>query len=336
METLISIIIPMHNVENTINKAIDSILNNSYQNFELILVDDDSSDNTLKVCEKYQDKRIKIIKQKHGGVSAARNNGIKNSNGEYIGFVDGDDYVDDDYLSSLLNYALENDLDWVESGVVYYWTKDKKNNQSYFNQNMILEKDDYDLIYRHLFYTKYENIFLHSSLSVAGLYKRDILNNIYFKEDISNGEDILFNYDVINNINKYGYLNKNMYHYLSYQSGNHDDEDIFKIKIKQLIKEIEISRNKYNDVLTNEELLFIYNRLLSILTKYIFHKNKDDRRKDYIKFDEYLNDEDIKYLYDKIQPNISELKYYQILIYLFKNKQYEYLYYLWIFKNTIR
>ena len=335
MDKIISIIIPMYNVENTISKAIDSILNNTYQNYELILVDDESNDNTLKICEKYQDERIKIIKQKHAGVSAARNNGIKNSKGDYIGFIDGDDYVDDDYLESLLNYALENDLDWVESGVIYYWNKDKKTNQSYFNQNMIFTKDNYDLIYRHLFNTKHGNIFLHSSLCVAGLYKRDRLNNICFKTDISNGEDILFNYDVINNIDRYGYLNKNMYHYLSYQSGNNDNEDIFCFKIKQLIKEVEISRNKYNDILTNEELLFVFNRLLSILTKYIFHKNKDERKKDYIKYDEYLNDENIKYLYDKIHPNISKLKYYRILIYLFKSRKYEYLYYLWFIKNTI-
>ena len=96
MSAIISIIVPIYNVDNYLEKCIDSILNQALEEFELVLVNDGSTDNSGAICDKYsnKDERVKVIHKKNGGVSSARNVGIKNANGDYIGFVDPDDYVD--------------------------------------------------------------------------------------------------------------------------------------------------------------------------------------------------------------------------------------------------
>lgn len=100
---LISIIVPVYNVELYLEKCIKSLLKQTYPNFEIVLVDDGSKDNSGKICDQYSKEfcAIKTIHQKNGGLSSARNTGIKNSRGEYITFVDSDDYVFENYLSCL-------------------------------------------------------------------------------------------------------------------------------------------------------------------------------------------------------------------------------------------
>ena len=101
---MVSVIIPIYNVENFVEKCIESILFQTIQNLEIILVDDGSSDGSGDICDVYakKDARIKVIHKKNGGVSSARNMGISNATGEYICFVDGDDFVADDYIEYLL------------------------------------------------------------------------------------------------------------------------------------------------------------------------------------------------------------------------------------------
>ena len=91
----ISIIVPVYNVEKYLKKCIDSILNQSFQNFELILVDDGSTDSSGEICDEYalKDRRVLVIHKENEGLSSARNEGIKASSAEYVGFVDSDDYI---------------------------------------------------------------------------------------------------------------------------------------------------------------------------------------------------------------------------------------------------
>lgn len=111
---LISVIIPVYNVEKYIDKCIDTVCNQSYQNYEIILVDDGSTDSSRKKCDTYlkKDKRIKVFHKHNGGLSDARNYGVRKSNGDYIVFVDADDYVSRDYLEDLyrLLYAYKADV----------------------------------------------------------------------------------------------------------------------------------------------------------------------------------------------------------------------------------
>ena len=104
---LISIIVPVYNVEKYLSKCLDSIINQTYKNLEIILIDDGSTDKSGEICDKYknEDKRIIVIHQLNGGVSAARNTGIGVAKGRYILFIDSDDWIEKDYVSSLFTYA---------------------------------------------------------------------------------------------------------------------------------------------------------------------------------------------------------------------------------------
>ena len=100
-----SIIIPVYNAERYINKCIDSVLDQSYANWELLLIDDGSSDNSGKICDSYsrKDNRIRTIHKPNGGVSSARNLGIEQASGDFITFIDSDDWVESDYLQDFVN-----------------------------------------------------------------------------------------------------------------------------------------------------------------------------------------------------------------------------------------
>ena len=95
LQEKISVIVPIYNVEDYLHRCVDSIINQTYTNLEIILVDDGSPDNCLKICDEYakKDSRIKVVHKKNGGLSDARNAGLEIATGEYIGFVDSDDYI---------------------------------------------------------------------------------------------------------------------------------------------------------------------------------------------------------------------------------------------------
>ena len=113
MEKLVSIIVPVYNVEKYLSKCIDSILAQTYKNLEIILVDDGSKDNSGTICDEYskKDKRIKIIHKPNGGISDVRNHGLKIATGDYIGFVDSDDYIAEDMFETLVSLLEKNDAD---------------------------------------------------------------------------------------------------------------------------------------------------------------------------------------------------------------------------------
>jgi glycosyltransferase involved in cell wall biosynthesis len=118
MKDLISIIIPIYNVEKYIRRCIDSVLRQTYKNLEIILIDDGSPDRCGKICDNYQlkDSRIHVIHQQNKGVSVARNAGLKRATGDYIFFLDPDDYIEDNAIESVYKLAINNNADIVMIG----------------------------------------------------------------------------------------------------------------------------------------------------------------------------------------------------------------------------
>ena len=118
MEDLISVIVPIYNVEKYINRCIDSIIEQTYTNLEIILVDDGSTDNSGSICDEYakKDNRIKVIHKENGGVSSARNVGLDTAIGQYITFVDSDDYIEKKYCEILLKTLKKQKADCVACG----------------------------------------------------------------------------------------------------------------------------------------------------------------------------------------------------------------------------
>lgn len=143
MNTLISVIVPVYKVENYLNRCIDSILNQTYRNLEVILVDDGSPDNCPSICEEYakKDNRIKVIHQENGGLSSARNTGLTVASGELITFVDSDDWVANDMYQILYDTMTSQDADIVECN--YFAVNEKTSEKSVpVKENLIYYNDD--------------------------------------------------------------------------------------------------------------------------------------------------------------------------------------------------
>lgn len=186
MSPLITVIIPVYNCENYIKKCLDSLIKQTYQNIEVIVIDDGSFDNSLQTCLSYslKDTRVKVYSKKNGGPGSARNYGLNKANGDFIAFIDSDDYVEDNYLEYLYNLLVKNNADVSSCG---YDTILKNNlcvpcdgfEKEVFNINSAnLKKIHYP-------YTVWHMMFSRSALSVKG-------DLIYFDEDIFYLEDLKF------------------------------------------------------------------------------------------------------------------------------------------------
>ncbi len=137
-QALISVIIPVYNVEEYLRECVDSVLVQTYQNFEIILVDDGSTDSSGEICDEYleKDDRITVIHQKNGGLSAARNSGLSEAEGKYVYFLDSDDYITDNSLETLVEIAEKDNSDIVFFDAVSFAdTDDFEVSQNYIRKN---------------------------------------------------------------------------------------------------------------------------------------------------------------------------------------------------------
>ncbi len=151
---LFSVIVPMYNVEKYAKECIESILNQTYTDFELILVDDGSTDNSGKIIDEYaqKDNRIVAIHKENSGVTSARKEALKNSSGQYIVPIDGDDWIDTNYLETFANVINKHEnISMICSNLCVLSPNGKKNIEMKFPNDTLLEKDDVEKIYFNLF-----------------------------------------------------------------------------------------------------------------------------------------------------------------------------------------
>lgn len=214
-----SVIVPVYNAEKYLNGAIGSILRQGYKDFELIIIDDGSSDNSSKICEEYAavDYRIRYIKQENSGICASRNKGIDVACGEYIVFSDDDDYMEPDCLKKLNDIFLENsDVDVVKSSYEQWW---KSADNGITRKKVHVCNENFELI-------ESMNISEFLALREAGIfnviwngaYRREFIinNGLKFEEKIKfGGEDNLFNLRVIEQAKRIYYIKDSLYrHYV--------------------------------------------------------------------------------------------------------------------------
>lgn len=208
---LISIIIPVYNAEGHIGRCIDSILAQTHKNLEIVLIDDGSSDNSLKICKEYaeKDSRIVVLHKENGGVSSARNLGLESCNGEYIGFIDSDDYIENTMYEELLYAALKNDtvISMCAYNLIKGETKDIKGFCSDADTitNTQLMKDIYT----------YKNM----GVLWNKLFKRTVFfsndnSPVRFNEELHFCEDVLMLTEITKNSSYIAVCSKALYNYI--------------------------------------------------------------------------------------------------------------------------
>lgn len=205
----ISIIVPVYNAEKTLHRCINSIINQLYQNWELLLIDDGSTDNSSVICDEYvrKDKRIRVFHKENGGVSSARNVGLDNAEGEWITFIDSDDWVENNYLSNLYQnnendivasyYVAEGWREWVSVPFKDY-VYDEKQMKKFLTGCLLDFIQPFGKLFRH---------------SIIKHYK------LRFDESISYGEDTLFIYQFLQYIKSVRTSSEATYHYNCYGIG---------------------------------------------------------------------------------------------------------------------
>jgi len=214
MEPYITVIIPVYNVEKYLKKAVDSVLNQTMKNIEVILVDDGSFDNSCKIIDEYakNDLRVMIIHQKNKGVSAARNSGLLLAKGQYISFLDPDDWIESNMYEVLYAEAISNNCDLV---MCNFLVKDiggqtLRASQHSFKSNCLLERENIkneicnQLLVNGFFTAVWDKIYLRSFLNE---------NKIFFRENIPIREDYFFNIDIFNYSQRAIYVDRPFYNY---------------------------------------------------------------------------------------------------------------------------
>ena len=208
MNPVISVIVPIYKVEEYLSRCIDSIINQTYKNLEIILVDDGSPDNCPKICDDYakKDNRIKVIHKENGGLSDARNAGVRASTGEYIVFVDSDDWIELSMLDTLYNLLADNRCDVASCGIRMVWEDNRPSKLLFpFEGCHILEGTEYILdcliSNKYLVQTVWNKI-----------YKANIIKNIDFPKGKIN-EDEYWSWQVIAKTNRVVCLDIALYNY---------------------------------------------------------------------------------------------------------------------------
>lgn len=235
----ISVIIPVYNCEKTIIGALESIDGQTYKDFEVIIINDGSTDNSDSKIREYLRKvgeeRYKYFSTNHNGVSSARNLGLENVTGEIITFLDADDSYEFDYFENIIRDMKDNDIIFYSYTTIF---EDKKNVHSLKNKNYTDNKKEFfeTLDKEHLFNAIWNKA-----------YSKSIIGNVRFNLDLDLGEDLEFLSKCYYKAKKYTYINKSFYNYnVSFNGlGFKKRENIFELKI-EMYKNLNLLYNKNN------------------------------------------------------------------------------------------
>lgn len=320
----ISVIVPIYNVEKYLNRCVDSILNQTFTDFELILVDDGSTDRSGYICDEYEkkDKRVRVIHKKNGGVSSARNTALGIISGEYVTFCDSDDYVKSDWLETMYYYSIKKGLDCVSIGFTEV------------NDSEILSERIFDCFcFSFDNYTERINFIKEYVLLVrivwaiyTKLFKADIIlkNNINFCETCENfAEDMAFVLEFLMCSESIGSIEYCGYYY--YQRDNSMmHNSVGKIKLNALN---EVSKHFYDflvnnvSITENKKILSAYPLIHCLIMLNQVCKIRPNKKSDFI--NEAVNSIDQIKWYKKMLRKIP--KYYKELTSLYgKQMAFEY------------
>lgn len=320
----LSIIVPVYGVEKYIDKCLNSLVKQSLKEIEIIVVNDGTKDNSQKIIDKYVKKypdKIKSYIKENGGQGSARNYGLKKATGEYIGYVDSDDFVEKDMYKKLYNKAKENNYDIVVCG-------NYNVSEDYQNKNIDAFINNYN--------TDLENIFFGKMAVWNKIYKRDILikNKLEFKEKVWY-EDLAFTLKAIMNSNTFAFIDEPLYDYLIREGSTMNNSNVQRnLEILDAFNDIlsYIKHNKKEEYFSKIEFLAIDHIYISAIVR-VLKAEADDKVKretinkliDYMnkKFPNYKNNKYINTLSKnrKIIYKLINIKMYGLINLIFKVKK---------------
>lgn len=308
MQERISIIVPVYNVEKYIRRCLDSILNQTYKNIEIIIINDGSKDNSKIICEQYSDKykNIRVFNKLNGGVSSARNLGIDMAMGNYIAFIDPDDYIDTNMINVLYKNIIKYNSDIaissvniIKNGIEYI--EDNSNNIKVFESEEAIRK----------FYN--EEYPFNQNYLCNKLFKKSLFNDIRLKVNISYQEDTEVMIRLLNNSNNVVYIATPLYFYdlretslsmSSIPSSKLTGERAF-FYIYEYTK---IELRNYTSIALLRYIKFIFNIIIEVL-KY------DEYSEEYMKIRKKIGKVYLDVIKDKVIPTKYKLHTIFILIF---------------------
>ena len=293
--SLISIVIPVYNTEKYLGGCLNSIQNQTYKNFEVILVNDGSMDHSESICMDFVkvDTRFKYFTKVNGGASSARNFGLDNVTGDFITFIDADDWVDENHLEVLLNNIKENNSDMAVSSIK------KFDNVRNFEFRVYSKQEKYLLNYNKLNREEFLVILpklIHASnsykIAVSKLFKKELVTDVRFDESIVYGEDLDFFFKLYNKVNSISYVDEVTYIYRL-----HDESSSSKFGQLHMEQELAIYKKMYERI---EELglptIHYVNTLRNLLD---YRKDYLDNRDLYNEYFDFLEKIEKKNTYPK-------------------------------------
>lgn len=324
----ISVVIPVYNAEKYIGRCIDSVLNQSYHNLDIIIINDGSTDISGEICEDYakKDMRITVVHQINAGVSSARNVGIENAKGEYICFIDSDDWVESTYIEDFF-YNNLNEVDLCIQGyVVDYESKKPSRNVKFLKSEVCFGKDIYRVF-------KYAEINYINNSPCWKLFKVGIIkeNDLLFDENISYGEDHLFVLNYFLYVNSVRSVLKEGYHYEQKVSDSlttvyvNDDKlyyyglNSYELRRKNILK-FKIIDQWFDDYVEKQLAIHVFDAIASM-----YHPNalinKENRETKIIEYKDIIDNLQLvkktfndMYFYKYMNIILSDCKYKDLLL----------------------
>ena len=229
----VSVIIPIYNTDEFLRRCVDSVLDQDFDDYEILLIDDGSTDNCAAICDEYKlQNKIRVIHKSHGGVSSSCNVGIDYARGKYLMFCDSDDYVEKDWISVLYKAIEENPSSFVFCA--FFKENNYESKPVRLSDGEVYQRytnKEYFLMYRKGFSAyRWNRIFLRDK----------VLGKIRFDESISVGEDVLFNIEYLKTCDCFLYVDKLLYHWMN--NGNNSLSRAYNAKYYDDIKKLYFPR----------------------------------------------------------------------------------------------
>jgi len=275
-ENLVSVIIPVYNVEKYLDKCVESVINQTYKNLEIILVDDGSPDACPQMCDNWvkKDKRIKVIHKQNGGQGSARNMALDVCKGDYICFVDSDDFVEPDYVQELLSACLNNNADIAICKIRNI------NESTYTQKDETPFSSSISVSGNNIVYDAYTNQSLYSHSPCNKLYKKFIFENLRFPE-IKMCEDSAIYLQTFHAAKKIVAVPNTLYNYIIH-SGSTMHRAMTLERIESILKNYDYN---INFVIKNNLKSLIYPQVVACLNNCVglYRNEKSKKIKRYIK-----------------------------------------------------